>query len=231
MRKALFILAIALLGCYAFYKWYYPTYFWNQKLTIEIEVGGQIVSGSSVTRIVWWRNFFSGGWGGAHMHTSHTGEAVVVDLGERGVLFAPLAHQAEPEYISDLAMRSIYDRSSGVRTAEAFQRVKRLRGPIDVPRKFYPLIVIFEDLGDPASVRRVDPDNLVPAIGSGTKISSVTLEITNEAPTEGPVRQRLAWLDEYYDKLLDGNKIMSVEVDKPVSNSLGAGSFASRRRR
>ena len=56
-----------------------------------------------------------------------------------------------------------------------------------LPRERYPLLVTFTDLADPTTVRRVDPDDLAATFGPGVALKRVTLEITDEAVTEGEV--------------------------------------------
>lgn len=90
---------------------------WHQKMTVEVEVNGKVITGSAVTSIHWWPNFFSGGRGlgfGASWHSKVKGEAVMVDLGEGKYLFALLSYTRNPEYIENLATRSLYDTTKRV---------------------------------------------------------------------------------------------------------------------
>src|SRR5207342_248106 len=66
--KALLILAAFALCVVVLWKIRYPTYAWNQKLTVTVSTPRGEVSGSSVVAVSWTENFFSGGWGGALYH-------------------------------------------------------------------------------------------------------------------------------------------------------------------
>ena len=50
-RKVLLTFVVAVLGVVAIYKFVYPTVTWHQKLTVEVDVDGRIVSGSSVVAV------------------------------------------------------------------------------------------------------------------------------------------------------------------------------------
>lgn len=63
----------------------------------------------------------------------------------------------------------------------------------DVPRKHYPLLVTFDDISDPASVRRISPGDLAASFGPGFRLNAITLSITDEPVTEGRVKDVLGW--------------------------------------
>ena len=92
LTKALLILAALALGAVMWWKINYPTYAWNQKLTVTASTPGGEVSGSSVVAVSWTKNFFSGGWGGALYHLTMRGDATTVDLGGGQFLFAMLGY-------------------------------------------------------------------------------------------------------------------------------------------
>ena len=172
---------------------------WHQKLIVEVEVNGKVVQGSAVTSIHWWPNSFGkGGHGGARWLSKVKGEAVVVDLGKGRYLFALLSYPRNTEYIEHLATRSLYKSTKRVWGNKAFARVLSHKGkePIVVPRDVYPMMVTFEDIADPSSVKQVNPNNLEGTFGPGYKLKSITLEITDEPVTAGKVEAVLGW---FYD--------------------------------
>ena len=63
----------------------------------------------------------------------------------------------------------------------------RAAGVITLPDYQYPMLVTFEDITDPASVRLVDPADLAASFGPGVRLKSVVLEVTDEPVTEGRV--------------------------------------------
>lgn len=52
-----------------------------------------------------------------------------------------------------------------------------------------PLLVTFGDLSDPASVMRVDPADLALSFGAGFALREITLEVTDDAVTEGQLAE------------------------------------------
>ena len=215
--------AVMLAGCgeMGFNNWD-----WHQRLTVEVDAGGKTVSGSSVTSILWWPNFFSGGWGGAPWHSKVEGEAVVVDLGEGRYLFALLSYSGNAEYIENLATRSLYDTTKRAWGRQEFRRVVNSKEPIIVPEKVYPLLVTFTDINDPKTVKKVDPRNLAVSFGPDYRLKSMTLEITNEEVTEGRVEQVLGWWCDLrkVGARLNGSTSIAIS-DNELSNNLGTGAF------
>ena len=80
--KGLLIFIAIIAAPVIWYKIAYPTYSWNQKLTVEVQTPSGVVSGSSVTSIEWSRNFFSGGWGGLHGTQKYREKLSLLVLGE-----------------------------------------------------------------------------------------------------------------------------------------------------
>ncbi|WP_206075913.1 hypothetical protein [Mesorhizobium sp. Z1-4] len=203
---------------------------WHQKMTVEVEVDGRLVLASAVSSVHWWPNFFgTGGWGGPDWLSEVEGEAVVVDLGERGMLFALLSDANRQEYTENLPSRVLADTTERVWGKEAFSEVVVTRRILQVPPKLYPLLVTFDDINDPTTVKRVDPDNLAASFGLGVSLKRITLTITDEPVTEGEVEKLLGWLREYYGKQLDGRRYETVNSTNRFANSLGAGSFDTQR--
>jgi hypothetical protein len=78
--------------------------------------------------------------------------------------------------------------------APALDLISTLSATRELTPKQYPLLVTFGDINDPASVKRVDPDNLELAFGPGYALQSITLSITDEPVTKGGVEKVLGWL-------------------------------------
>ena len=74
-------------------------------------------------------------------------------------------------------------------------RMKSFRGKVHaIKPKHYPLLVTFGDINDPASVKKVDPNDLAATFGPGYTLKSITLEITDEPVTTGKVEDVLGWV-------------------------------------
>lgn len=160
---------------------------WNQKLTVEVLVDGKVVSGSAVSH-VWWQEANALGV----YPSGYKGEATVVDLGQRGQLFALIGE--ETKFIAQHTLHGDlgYGRGEYERLLPA---IVRFRSTKDVPRDHYPLLVTFTNLSDPTTLRKVDPEDLASVFGSGVSLRGITLEVTDEQVTEGVVEKYLPWLE------------------------------------
>jgi len=159
---------------------------WNQKLTVEVLIDGQVVSGSAVSH-VWWQeaNAFD------VYPSGYEGEATVVDLGQRGKIFALI--DEETKYIAQYTLDNKLGYNRGD-YEELLPAIMRFRGAKDVPRDRYPVLVTFTDTSNPKTIRKVDPDNLSATFGPGISLVRVMLEITDEKTAFGKVEPILPWL-------------------------------------
>lgn len=69
-------------------------------------------------------------------------------------------------------------------------------------------------------------DNFEKIYGSGVKLKSITIEMTDD-PVTNKINRYLPWLDKYKDQLLDGQRIHTINSDNKLANSLSAGSFTT----
>lgn len=91
----------------------------------------------------------------------------------RAVLFDPLPKAGDPY---------LYPAS----------QMDRFKGDVHIiPIKKYPMLVTFDDISDPNTVSRVDPNNLAGSFGPGFLLKRITLEITDEPETAGRVEMTL----------------------------------------
>jgi hypothetical protein len=116
------------------------------------------------------------------------GEAVVVELPNDRYLFALLQGVPSASWL-------LYPK---MRAEEAGKLIERADGSnfrqVQLSRDQYPLLVTFDDINDPTSVKRVDPDYLAAAFGSGYRLNSITLSLTDEPVTEGAAEAVVQWL-------------------------------------
>ena len=192
---------------------------WNQKLTVEVLVDGKLVSGSAVSHVMWQEANALDVY-----PTDHTGEATIVDLGERGMLFALIGE--DTKYVAQYTLHEELgeDRADYERL---LPKIEKFRGTSDVPTDHYPLLVTFGDINDPKTVEQVDPSNLEAAFGPGVSLKRITLEITDETVTEGSAERVLGWLKAIWPNHLDGRRYETVEATNRFANSLSAGSFST----
>ena len=130
------------------------------------------------------------------------GEAVVVDLDARGVLFVLLKGDpmrsvsiSAPRFVVPTLFETWFvpDFHEGEKGAEQLDRIVRAKPKIDVLPDRLPMLVRFGDIADPKSVARVDPNNLAASFGPGVKLVRATIEITDDTVTTG-IEKKLGWL-------------------------------------
>ena len=73
------------------------------------------------------------------------------------------------------------------------------------------MLVTFEYLADPTSVRRVDPDDLASTFGEGVSLKRITVQVTDDPVTTG-IEKRLVWLNNL--------SAYRTDPDNPFSNTL-----------
>jgi len=123
-----------------------------------------------------------------HATWSIKGEAVVVDLGDRGVLFALVdandyrfVFEAFPSPAGGLT-------PEGVRYYDSLNEVSAVLEPGPLKN---PILVYYTDKKDPKTVQRILPADLFSAFGEGVTLKKITLEITQEPVTWGLVEKHL----------------------------------------
>lgn len=141
------------------------------------------------------------------------GQAVVVDLGKRGLLFAILSNGESSDWANDVMLlltpplpepRKWTDEDVRNWFPKRFAAMLEHREVIEVPRYYpdngnrddipaRPLLVRFGDISDPTSVEKVDPDALSASFGEGVKLRRITIQLTEEPVTTG-IEKRLVWL-------------------------------------
>ncbi|MGO9388841.1 hypothetical protein [Rhodoblastus sp.] len=168
------------------------------RLTLQIETPEGLRSGSGVLEIA---EGYNDGLLDLLSQTAVVfgtrGEAVIVDLGARGLLFALLnADDARK------GSRTAFDAFSRLHEdlwdptgigPGAMDRMAKLRGETQIPFEMMPMLVRFGDISDPMTVERVEPNDLEKSFGAGVKFVRASVEITDEEVTRG-VEKVLPWL-------------------------------------
>ena len=200
-------------------------YTWHQKMTIEVEVNGQLYTGASVVKVTVQESEPLTKQLGYPLQFGATGEAAYVELPGNRYLFALLGGGPSNSGPQTNAVNIFEDRLPQ-RGIERFALLSKSRFKTEIPRSHYPLLVAFMDINDPNSVREVDPDNLAPMFGPGVSLKRLTLEITDEPVTEGKIEQVLGWWCDLRKKRARLNGSTSIAIsDNELSNNLGTGSF------
>jgi len=225
--RRLLIILLALLAAHSVYRIFYPSVEWRQKTTVTIEVDGEIRSASSVVSL-------NVSYGPALLpeikpiQSRQRGEAVVLEVRAGEYLFAllvPADAMVSRYYIGELfGEATAFTRAHFLRRLPA--KLQTMRASQELPKKLYPLLVSFDDIADPKTVRRVDPDDLAASFGAGVALQSISLEITDEKVTKGRIEQVLGWWCDYRKRRARLNGSTSIAIsDNELSNNLGTGAF------
>ena len=210
--KKLAVVILMLIGLgYGAWAIFYPTTRLHAKITIDVETPEGLKTGSSVQEIV-----FSlepcplCNHTGPKLRRNVRGEAVAIDLGSRGVLFALLRGENSPDPIAPhIIMTALAKLKTNEEwaTAEVVRRLRNVSGKANVPADLMFFLVRFRDINDPKTVEHVDPNNLAASLGAGVKLVKATIEIVPSGlwplnkfgitgtPLTTGISERLTWLD------------------------------------
>jgi hypothetical protein len=205
------------------------------RLTYTIETPDGEKTASHVLETSRWQG---GGFTGRYSY-GYRGEAAIIDLGAGKLLFAllrPSQGSASPDRIMWLPEQAYWSElraqcranptpGSYCNIQDGDVSAFKLR---QLEARHYPMLVTFDDINDPKTVKLVDPANLAATFGDGFSLKSITIEITDEKVTEGKMESVLGWLSEYRSKSfrLNGTKCVACPVDsESLVDLLGTGSF------
>jgi hypothetical protein len=120
-----------------------------------------------------------------HADIKVKGEAVVVDLGKKGVFFALLSGKDDYEDYAFYIVFSEFPSHFDILSPDAIRYYSKLKARKELAFDNLPMLVHFRDNKDPKTVELVDPNDLEKTFGKGVKLVSATLEMTDEPVTSG----------------------------------------------
>ena len=217
---------------------------YRYRLTVEVETPEGLRAGSSVIEVktaVAGRNSIP--TPGVVSHRVR-GQAVAVDLGARGVLFALLRSDDNSDWASNVMYRMVpkiprvHDANGKFdsdRDFEAqFAAMLKHQDAIELPATFTdqghlknqsarPLLVRFRNISDPATVEQVKQDNLAASFGSGVKLKRITVQLTDDSVTTG-IEKKLGWLPRQQGSLIPVPRGTPIG-EMPMGSDLTEGDF------
>lgn len=116
-----------------------------------------------------------------------TGEATVVEVAQGRTLFALLGGSEE-------RLAAAKDCFAGMTRGEWLRLIPVQTEPVALTGDLIPMLVTFDDITKPETVRQVDPADLSATLGPGVSLRAVTLEITDEPVRVGRGEGVLEWL-------------------------------------
>jgi hypothetical protein len=182
--KRLLYSALGLAALVALWWVLFPSATLRYRLTLEAEVDGKPVAGSGVIEVTSALSpaVMTNASGPYAAQVIVRGQAVALDLADRGTLFALLKDngRAGSRSGSDELFGGHDALSHPARPPFDYHEVKRLRGlrlKTELPFSRLPLLVRFRDVDDPKTVERVDPNDLAASFGPGVRLVRATVEI------------------------------------------------------
>ena len=207
MRRALIVavavavaaalLVLLLVGYEIWYRTTYPVYSFRYRLTVEVEADGGIRTGTGIFGVTWKKQIRL--LPDIPLYSLRTyGQAVVVDLGKRGLLLVPMGQKVGE--IPFLAFKTTSPAWRRVpRTPEEMSEFLRKRGTVKLSEQFLPQFIWLREPSDPDSGRYVLPTELSTVIGPDVHLHLATAEISDltlGAAISTGIEKRLPWLVE-----------------------------------
>ncbi len=171
---------------------------WRYKITIAIETPEGIKKGSAVREVSNSASSIKLGFPESHNSADVRGEAVVIDLGEKGLVFGIISKRSQRE------LYEAFPSKAGATTVEGIKHFNSL----PIGKKSFIVnntltLVRFSDITDPKTIEIVynnrlqdgkkAVDKLDEIFGHGVLLSSVEIELTNEDITKGAINNLLPW--------------------------------------
>jgi hypothetical protein len=191
MKKGLLLVAaIAALGWY-FWAQHETTF--RYRLTVNVVSDGQAYSGSGVIQEQVIVNTIR--LNGFAWDAKLTGDAVVVEVPGRSPIFALLSTKKNVDWADSIAFamfrNELPDPQQPAAKRENISAMVRLRKKAEIPVERYPMLVAFRDVNDLETVYELNPHDLSEALGIGSYVSGMTIEMTRDPVTEGMLEKSL----------------------------------------
>lgn len=220
-----------------------PTY--RYRLTVEVRTPEGLRSGSSVIEV----QTMVGGWFRLPdeniLEIRTWGEAVVVDLGRRGVLFALLGNDGSdwaggamnlvtptPPHADGQDPYSEWHaailKNHGLKVLPPPRPGSREPGPHPSAGQgetsTYPTFVRFRRLSDPKTVEIVDVDHMSAAFGPGVTLNRITVELTEDPVSKG-ITKYIPWISEVQGSIARGNVPPYKQTEFPLYEQIAKAYF------
>jgi hypothetical protein len=151
-----------------------PTYVHRFRLAIEVQVDGEVRSGSSVIEVR--TTDYNVGMPGAQGVRSRVlGQAVLVDLGKGRNVIATLGigPAGSVDGIANLTFTAFLPN----RPALKHRDVPALTGSAPLAERYVPTLVTFSDLGDPKTARVIAPEEFEQVFGGEVRFRRAFIEM------------------------------------------------------
>lgn len=168
----------------------YPDYSYRYRLTLAIEMDGEVHTGSSVIEVTWNGQYPIPDVGS--YRPSLRGQAALVDLGKYGTLSTSLI---APSYLGREGVDATFlvPRAFGVQSDnQLLPHLSKLVGKRDLQPDNMPRLIWFSNLADPTTARVVELGDLRRLIGVDVRLATAIVENTRD-PIMLDIDKRLPW--------------------------------------
>jgi len=178
-------------------------WFIRHRLTLEVETPEGTKTGSGVIEhAARWNDGITRGLGaGPGLAVATRGEAIIADLGARGLLLCLLTRDEARAGSSDdgvLLLTQIFPFEKWGGAIDDYSaylgRLAWSKPVADAPLESLPMLARLPDPRDPATAERVDPTNLAATFGSGVRLVRVTAQITDDPLAPPTIEDKLPWI-------------------------------------
>ena len=191
---------------------------WRYKLTVNVDTPEGLKSGSAVREVeVCLVDHLVPEVADADVKVR--GEAVVVDLGKRGVLFAIMDTDGSYQIVFEAFPGAYGLTKEGIDYYSKLKASKIITDPKKYPE--YAQLITFSDLKNPLTVMAIHPEKPDNILGYGVKIKDIAIEMTDK-PVTWKINQWLPWLVKNNGGYLDGQ---FAGGGPELSNILHGGNF------
>jgi hypothetical protein len=203
-----YLLALGILACLvilavAFFRLNFYDVHVRYRLTVEVQDGGQIKTGSSVIDVSY---NIEPTWSPSHFNSFPVpvGYAPTVDLGEKGILFVTFSNATRtPEQRAERHRQvfclfddigclpfAAYNKPGGAadfpRKKAALDELLRQSGPRDVPFIALPELIRFVNIDGQHRYVKLPPNDVATSFGPGVELKRVVVQLTDDAVTPMP---------------------------------------------
>jgi len=187
------LIAIAVAG-YAIFKLTFPSYPYRYRLQISLSIDDKVYTGSSVIEVTWECGPKITGLG--RCAASLGGQAVVIDLGPRGVVVGTLRTGENVYPVPDGAVDAVWlgAQAFGNRSSyEELPALSRLTGRRNLSPSNLPRLVWFSNPADPKFATKITLQSATSILDPTTRFVEAFVEITTD-PVVIDISSKLPWL-------------------------------------
>ncbi len=200
------------------------SYSWKEKVTLVVETPSGLKTGSSIVEVGLSFERFLPGHPGGRTHISIRGESPFVEIAPGRYIFSLIYIHSLKGSANPLAP-AVLQRELPSDYPERGRELSRLNAKKVLNAQQYPILVTFDDLRYPDTVRRLESSDFRQIFGPGVRLREIVLE-TN--PAEGEAEKKLIsilpWLCQH-EGYLDGASNSSRSAKNRFANSISPSSF------